>query len=165
MLLLGCLTNWGRISFLHVVWKTWPVTWPGTCLKSSLRGNVCDCLLLSLHIFKDLLSEEALADRRDVQSIPCYSVESFILLAPRADAFWINTQNLVYRVSHCGVGSHILDPHTFIDLKLTQARVKSYEVLPSLPFICSPWRSMSVVKSFSIPFQLACLSRLIWPLD
>jgi hypothetical protein len=37
--------------------------------------------------FKDLLSEEALADRRDVQYIPCYSVESFILLALRADAF------------------------------------------------------------------------------
>ncbi|KAI5409488.1 hypothetical protein KIW84_055066 [Lathyrus oleraceus] len=35
-----------RTSILHVVWKTWPVTWPGNCLKSSLRGDVCGCLHL-----------------------------------------------------------------------------------------------------------------------
>ena len=48
------------------------------------------CLWLFIFVpctCKDLLSEEALADRRDVQSIPCYSVEPFILLALRADAF------------------------------------------------------------------------------
>ncbi|KAI5384769.1 hypothetical protein KIW84_071674 [Lathyrus oleraceus] len=48
------------LTCLEPFWKTWPVTWPGNCLKSSLRGNVCDCLPLSLHRVKDLLSEEAI---------------------------------------------------------------------------------------------------------
>ncbi|KAI5444354.1 hypothetical protein KIW84_012837 [Lathyrus oleraceus] len=46
LLLVGCLTTLGITSLLHVVWKTWPVMWPGTCLKSSLRGNACDLFTL-----------------------------------------------------------------------------------------------------------------------
>ncbi|KAI5382321.1 hypothetical protein KIW84_UN0018 [Lathyrus oleraceus] len=34
------------LSDVSTVWKTCPVMWAGTCLKPSLRGNACECLLL-----------------------------------------------------------------------------------------------------------------------
>ena len=86
------LTTWGRTPILHVVWKTWPVTWPGTCLKSSLRGNVCDCLFLC-QAGKDL-NEAIGGSKRYAIYLPlfCWVVP---LLTPLCWCIGTQTQDLV----------------------------------------------------------------------
>jgi hypothetical protein len=126
------------ISNLHVVWKTWPVTWPGNCLKSSLRGNVCVCLnFVPVHSQRPPKWRGNWQNPRDMQSIPCYSVCHLLRSHHCVDALQIQTQDLVQLYSwvsfKCVEGFPPSEP-THSCLKLSQARDKSCEVLSSLTF-------------------------------